>query len=239
MPTRKQSLSTPPHGGEADGGPSDPAATPFLPTTRIVKRRDASRTREAILKAARETFVLRGFEKVGVREITREAGFNPSLVNRYFGSKGRLFSEAVLNSDFASELDRSVMDRLCALMSTPLDAPARDREVLTAIVRSAASDEARTAIRDFLQRDAIERVSASLEVPDAEVRAAVIVALALGVQMTREVFGVASLVGADPERISRLFAATIAIIAGREPSPSRRGKRETASAKSKRSATNK
>ncbi|MCC2628726.1 MAG: transcriptional regulator, partial [Thermomicrobiales bacterium] len=57
--------------------------------------RNAKATRQAILEAAKICFMHDGYEQVGVREIAARAGVDPSLVNRYFGSKEGLFSEAV------------------------------------------------------------------------------------------------------------------------------------------------
>lgn len=58
-------------------------------------QRDAQRTRAAILAAAQEAFSRSGYSDTGVRDITAAAGVNPALVNRYFGSKERLYEEAL------------------------------------------------------------------------------------------------------------------------------------------------
>lgn len=58
-------------------------------------RRDAQRTRAAILAAAQEAFSIRGYSDTGVRDITAMAGVNPALVSRYFGSKEKLFEAAL------------------------------------------------------------------------------------------------------------------------------------------------
>lgn len=61
--------------------------------TRLAK--DAQRTRQAILVAAQDAFSNRGYRDTGVREITAQAGVSVALVNRYFGSKEKLFEEAL------------------------------------------------------------------------------------------------------------------------------------------------
>ncbi len=58
-------------------------------------QRDAVRTRAAILSAAQEAFSRTGYSNTGVRDITAAAGVNPALVSRYFGSKERLYEEAL------------------------------------------------------------------------------------------------------------------------------------------------
>ena len=59
------------------------------------RRKDAGATRAAILDAARRAFTEAGYDGAGLREIAAAAGVHASLVNRYFGTKERLFDEAV------------------------------------------------------------------------------------------------------------------------------------------------
>ena len=57
--------------------------------------RDAAATREAILEAATRRFANDGYQRAGVREIAADAGVTAALVNRYFGSKEKLFAEVI------------------------------------------------------------------------------------------------------------------------------------------------
>jgi len=57
--------------------------------------RDADATRAAILASARRAFAAYGYDGAGVREIAAGAGVTAMLVNRYFGSKAKLFAKAV------------------------------------------------------------------------------------------------------------------------------------------------
>src|ERR1700760_383492 len=59
------------------------------------RKRDAAATREAILEAATRRFATQGYERAGVREIAADAGVTAALVNRYFGSKERLFTDVI------------------------------------------------------------------------------------------------------------------------------------------------
>ena len=62
---------------------------------RPARPRNAAVTRAAILNSARQAFARAGYDGVGVREIAEGAGVTAMLVNRYFGSKERLFAEVV------------------------------------------------------------------------------------------------------------------------------------------------
>src|ERR1700710_1843272 len=72
---------------------SKPTATP-APT----RRRDAAPPRAAILEPARQAFARAGYDGAGVREIAAGAGVTAMLVNRYFGSKEKLFAEVVADT---------------------------------------------------------------------------------------------------------------------------------------------
>ncbi|MCM6777858.1 TetR family transcriptional regulator [Nocardia sp. CDC159] len=57
-------------------------------------------TRATILAAARRRFAEEGFRKATIRAIAADAGIDPSMVMRYYGSKEGLF-EAALDVDLA------------------------------------------------------------------------------------------------------------------------------------------
>jgi AcrR family transcriptional regulator len=52
-------------------------------------------TRNAILAAARRRFADDGYERATIRAIAADAGIDPSMVMRYYGSKDGLFAAAV------------------------------------------------------------------------------------------------------------------------------------------------
>lgn len=61
--------------------------------------RNADQTRQRILLAARSLFAKGHYESVGTREIAAKAGVNVTLINRYFGSKKKLFAAVVESLD--------------------------------------------------------------------------------------------------------------------------------------------
>ena len=65
------------------------------------QKRNAAETRNRLLQAARRLFASANYVSVGIREIGAEAGVNPALISRYFGSKRNLFLEvaAILNAE--------------------------------------------------------------------------------------------------------------------------------------------
>jgi AcrR family transcriptional regulator len=72
---------------DADGDADAPADAELAPA----RRRDAARTRQALLDAARRRFARDGYAPTTVRDIANDAGVNVALISRYFESKEGLF----------------------------------------------------------------------------------------------------------------------------------------------------
>src|ERR1700754_1147059 len=69
--------------------------TDAAPTSPRRRTRDAEATRRAILDAAIDAFARSGYDGASTRDIARDAGIDPRLITRYFGSKESLFERAV------------------------------------------------------------------------------------------------------------------------------------------------
>ncbi|MEV0071614.1 MULTISPECIES: TetR/AcrR family transcriptional regulator [unclassified Amycolatopsis] len=66
------------------------------------RRRDAGRTRAALLAAAAELFAERGYAQATIRDIGERAGVDPAMIARYFGGKAQLYV-AVLQEETGDE----------------------------------------------------------------------------------------------------------------------------------------
>jgi len=67
----------------------------------MVRIRDAGRTRDELLAAARRRFGSEGYERTTIRAIAADVGVDAALVSRYFGSKQELFAAI---ADFSLDL---------------------------------------------------------------------------------------------------------------------------------------
>jgi AcrR family transcriptional regulator len=80
------------------------------------RRAGESRTREAILDAARRRFGEQGYDGATIRGIAADAGVNPALVHHFYGTKERLFAAAmrlpVVPSEIIGGLLGAERDRL-------------------------------------------------------------------------------------------------------------------------------
>ena len=127
-----------------------------------------SSTQEAILTAARESFLAQGYEGPTIRAVARTAGVDPALVSYYFGSKGDLFGAAVnlrvrASEEIAAAVSgdlRSAGPRLVRLSLTAWD-DAADGATFRTLLRWMATD---VSAPEAIQTYATEQIA----VPMAE-----------------------------------------------------------------------
>ncbi|HEY6758896.1 MAG TPA: TetR family transcriptional regulator [Baekduia sp.] len=178
------------------------------------RKRDAAATREAILASAIEAFGRHGYDGAGVREIAQGAGVTAKLVNRYFGTKEKLFAEAVDASFMPPTIVREALERegpgtLSERMADVLvrrtgpEAGAHGPFLIT--LRSAANPVAAEVVRDGIERHVEARVAALLDGDDARLRSDLTLSLMAGVWLLRHVIGVNALAEADHDRLRELI----------------------------------
>jgi AcrR family transcriptional regulator len=168
-----------------------------------------SRSREAILRAARSSFATVGYDRTTIRGVARAARVDPALVHHYFGSKDRLFTAAM---DFPVDpaiVAETVLgpglegagERLVRLFLRIWDTP-RNREPLLGLVRAAVSNpRAARMLREFISRALLGRVAPVLGTPDAALRAALIGSQVVGLAMFRYVLKVEPLASVGEEEL--------------------------------------
>jgi len=183
------------------------SADPF-PAPDAPRPRNAANTRAAILASARKAFAKSGYDGAGVREIAAGAGVTAMLVNRYFGSKEKLFAavcadtmrdpvilsaETLAAPDFAAAFARAL-----ARVTTPGAAPLDGFLVL---LHSASSPRAAEIGREWIGQGHQSTLEAALAGPLARERAGVALALVAGLQVMRQMIKLDALAGADPDEL--------------------------------------
>jgi AcrR family transcriptional regulator len=163
----------------------------------------ANDTRERILAAAIEAFSRRSYEETGLREIAAAARVDVAHVHRCFGSKKRLFADAVSTAVKPEALFQDSPDKVPGTLAWDVLATRGTRaKGLDIILRSIASREAGPIVRDFYAFEAVKPLAEKLGI--SAMQAAVIAALITGVASLRNVVGLAPLSepeGGDLERI--------------------------------------
>jgi AcrR family transcriptional regulator len=174
--------------------------------------RDAHATRAAILASARRAFAAHGYDGAGVREIAAGAGVTAMLVNRYFGSKSKLFAKAVAatmaepiilaDENLRGPERAAQMARALVAITTPGETPLEGFQML---IRSAASESAAKIGRVEIDKRYQKLLAGSLRGPRAAQRAALVFALVAGVQFMRQSLELPALTKTNPAFLTALL----------------------------------
>ena len=182
------------------------------------RRRDAVATRQAILEAATRRFATEGYQRAGVREIAADAGVTAALVNRYFGSKEKLFAEVIeraLHSRHKLQGQRrDLADHLARVMVYGQEgAPGRVRTPLLLLLHSAPEPRAVKLFRRDLDRTALPLLAKQIG-DDEAVRAAMAMALLTWFAMMHHVHRPKAFADASGEELVALLSRSLAACIG-------------------------
>jgi AcrR family transcriptional regulator len=179
------------------------------------RRRNAVATRSAILEAATQRFAIEGFERVGVREIAADAGVTAAMVIRYFVSKEGLFAEVIENtfSGHLVEGDRATLaDSLARMMVYGRKDKVNDRRIpLLLLLHSATEPRAAELLKTSLERNMLRVLAESLGGPDADIRAAMMIAQCVGFKILDQMLRPRALTEAQREKLVVLLSASLAV----------------------------
>jgi AcrR family transcriptional regulator len=173
------------------------------------RRSDA--TRSAILAAARERFAADGYERATIRSIAADAGIDPAMVMRYYGSKERLFAAA---ADFDLRLpDVTAMPRTevgIRIVEHFLNRWEED-ETLMALLRATVSNQvAAERMRAIFADQVGPAVAALAAVPaEAPVRAGLLATQMLGMALCRYVLKLPPIVSMSRADVLAWLAPTV------------------------------
>lgn len=131
------------------------------------RRRNAAVTRDAILRAARSRFQRECYEQVGVRAIAADAGVDPALISRYFGSKEGLFAKVLASTskDPMEVLggDRATFgERVARAVLAPSQRRDACMDFLLIATRSSASPAASRLVRSHIEKQFLKPFGAWL-----------------------------------------------------------------------------
>jgi len=167
--------------------------------------RNAGDTRARILAAARVRFSRESYENVGTRDIAADAGVDAALVNRYFGSKEKLFDEAIEDAfaikDHFDALDMSRFGETITAMVFDGNAERRAAgfDALGILLRSSGSPATHERVSGRFHADFVLPLARLLRGRDAELRAALIASHLIGLATMRHALA-SPLLAADAAR---------------------------------------
>ena len=180
------------------------------------RRPGNSGSRERILAAARTSFARSGYDATTIRGIAAAAGVDPALVRHYFGSKEHLFVVAlefpVDPSEFVLRLLAPGIDglgeRIAAFFLEAWDTPS-GRPFLALLRSVASNDQAAEALRQFVTREVLGRVAATLVLDRPQLRAALAASHLIGLAMTRYVVRIEPIASASRSELARAVGPSI------------------------------
>jgi AcrR family transcriptional regulator len=173
-------------------------------------RRTSGETKAAILTAARERFGTAGFQAATIRAIAADAGVDPAMVMRYYGSKDKLFAAAAdfdLRFPDLASVDRSNIGR--SLVRHFLERWEGDDALVILLRSSATNDEAAQRMRQIFETQ-LQPLVANVA-PDAESqwRAGLIATQIMGMAFCRFVLRLAPVVAMTRDEIVESLGPTI------------------------------
>jgi AcrR family transcriptional regulator len=186
------------------------------------RKRDRAATRAALLAAARARFALVWYDATSVRDIAGDAGVDATLIFRYFGSKEQLFEEASRVAEEQAEV---------AAEGGPEDLPTRLLHVtmkqdwpgsagghpLTALLLSSSRQECRERLNSQLHDTYVRNLEQLVDLPDRELRAELLTAWLLGINVARSIAHTPALSDACVNDITPYFEQVAAILLGTHP----------------------
>ncbi|MEU4969063.1 TetR/AcrR family transcriptional regulator [Streptomyces smyrnaeus] len=178
------------------------------------RKRDRAATRAALLAAARARFTLMGYDATSVRDIARDAGVDATLIFRYFGSKEQLFEEAAKTTEM--EVEDDAEDLPTRLLHTTMKQaqPGSEGGPLTALLLSSGRQECREKLNSQLHDLYVRNLEELVDLPDRELRAELLTAWLLGINVARSIAHTPALSDACVDDISPYFEQVAAILLG-------------------------
>ena len=136
------------------------------------------------MEAAGTLFDERGYDTATVREIGERAGLDAALIARYFGSKEGLYLAALQQGRGPVPTDPAqFVERMLSRSEERGSGP-----VPLAMVSPTLTDPMREQVREIMGRRAVQPLVEELAargVPDPVLRTEILVAMAVGVSLTR------------------------------------------------------
>jgi AcrR family transcriptional regulator len=171
-------------------------------------------TRAAILRAARRLLASGGYEATTIRAVAKEAGIDPSMVMRYYGSKEGLFAAAVdvnLHLPQPAQLPRDRVGHMLARHLISRWEGELSDEFIRLLLRSAGTNKAAAEqFRQIFERQVVKFVIALTgNGPDAARRAAMVSSQVLGVAYCRYILELPAMVRIDADTLARTLAPVL------------------------------
>ncbi|HLU54039.1 MAG TPA: TetR family transcriptional regulator [Pseudonocardia sp.] len=188
--------------------------------------------REAILAAARARFTEQGYDRTTIRQVAADAGIDPSMVMRYYGSKEGLFAAAVDVDLRLPDLTTFPRAQVAGVLARHFVAMWGGEEggPLRILLRSAVTHEVAAERLRAVFADQVAGMVRGLlgEGPGTVVRAGLLSTQLLGVALTRYVLRLPPVVAMSDEEVVAIVTEFVDRILNGPLPPSADGARPVA-----------
>ncbi|MET9627675.1 TetR family transcriptional regulator [Lentzea sp. NPDC006480] len=174
-------------------------------------------TRAALIAAARETFVEKGYDGATVRAIAARAGVDAAMVNHWFGGKEGLFAQSVLQLPFdPAEILKRLLDgpvetageRIIRTFVTVWDATGGG--TFAALIRSVTSQqEVANALKSFFVNAIFKNLLTEIGAEQRELRATLCATQMVGLGIVRYVVHFEPLASVDVETVVKAIGPNL------------------------------
>lgn len=180
-------------------------------------RKGESNAREQILAAASEEFGEHGYDAATTRGIAARAGVDPALLHHHFGTKADLFAAAIgapLRPDVAvpeilTGPREHTGERIVRYLLSVWESPGIRPRALVLMRTGLTSRQAAPLLAGFLRRELLDKVAASLDAPDAGLRADLAASQLAGLIVARYVLAFPDIADAPVDEVVARVAPTI------------------------------
>jgi AcrR family transcriptional regulator len=179
--------------------------------------RGGSDARERVLAAARARFEQHGYAGTTMRAVAADAGVDVALVSYHFGSKQGLFAAAMALALGPAQVLGSVLDgdsaalpeRILTAVLNTWDDPRSVGPLTTLISTALHDDDVLRAFQEYAEREIVHRLADRLGGPHATERATAVVAVVVGLVVSRWVLRLPPAAEADPAVLHRALRPAI------------------------------
>lgn len=170
-----------------------------------------------MLDAARVAFHTRGYARTTMKGVAAAAGVAPSVARKYYANKEQMFAAAMR---LPFDPSRSVPELLAPglegmgerLVRGTFDILKDDsarQEIASLFQAGASAGKAAQSLREFLEESVVDRIAATVGIPDARMRAALISSHLIGLSTTRYVVRLEPLASAPEDQVVQIYAPII------------------------------
>lgn len=176
------------------------------------RSRNSALTRQELLAAAALRFSKYGYDDTGVNDIAGDVNVDAALIYRYFGSKSAMFEAAFAEHPPRSWQDAPPEEIPLGLLRSILATSGPTSTSMVGLLRSITNEGVAGLLRERLNEHSTLPMARGLIGSDPALRADLITAVVMGIELLRNVVHKEPISSADPDLIISYFERVVAAL---------------------------